>query len=199
MTKSNASKTPAAKSAKNAKTTKVTKVETAPATTGKRGGGRKAPVFSDTAKIAQALRFIADGNMNGFTAAGFSQHHIRQLGKGVSGGMFGPGQGLGYVEVVKDESERPEGVKGRRPMVPRLTADGKKRLKELEAQIARKLAKEAAGAAAEKAPAKAKEKVAAKVKETPVETPAPAAETPASEPVPEQTETVAEAGESQAA
>lgn len=131
----------AAKKADTSKTKGATKpAAKAEAKVSKAGGGRKLPIFSDKAKIVQALEFIRDRKMDAFLAAGFSQHHIRQLGKGVSGGMFGGDNGgLGYVEMVKDETPRAEGEKlGRRPLVPQLTKEGSKFLKTEEMKAARK-------------------------------------------------------------
>lgn len=156
----------------------------------KSGGGRKTPVFADKAKIHQALGFLKTNDMDGFTKAGFSQHHIRQLGQGVSGGMFGPGSGLGYVEMVKDESPRKEGDKsGRRPLVPRLTEAGKKFFQVAEMSAKRK------AAASEKSESKSK----AKPVETAPAAPAAQNEAPAQEPATEQPQTEATTSGDQAA
>lgn len=136
----------------------------APVTEKKVGGGRKQPIFSDRTKIHEALTFLSTGNMDGFLKAGFSQHHIRQLGKGVSGGLFK--EGLEMVEMVKDESPRKDGENGRRPLVPQLTAKGKSALKTFEANAARKAGNEAKSNAKSKTRAeKAAEAPAAPVQE----------------------------------
>lgn len=170
----------APKAAKKSGGKSKAKTETAPAPAAveapKKSG--KQPVFADKTKIVEALTFLRANDMAGFTAAGFSMHHVRQLGKGVSGGVFGPGAGLGYVEMVADTSERPEGAKGRRPLVPSLTAEGKKFLQIAELNAKRKAAKAAKDApATESAP---QETVAA---DTTPETPS---EAPATETVAEQ-------------
>lgn len=157
------------------------------------GGGRKPPVFSDKSKIHEALVCIRDGKP--IESIGLSQHHIRQLGAGVSGGEFGPGKGLGFVEMIRDPAERKEGERGRRKMIPALTKTGKQALQVFEMNAKRKAAKESG-------------EVKPKVEKAPK---APAVATqPASEPaqevtvtVPEGTEvkveTVAEGDQSQAA
>lgn len=160
----------------------------------KTGGRNRLPIFSDKAKIVEALGFIHSGNMDGFAKAGFSQHHIRQLGKGVSGGMFGPGAGLGYVEMVADQSPRADGSKGRRPLVPALTKEGSKFLKTEEMKAARKAGETPAPKSEKSAPKTGNKPKAPKV-EAKTET---APEAPAVEAQPQvETAPVTDAGNSE--
>ncbi len=90
---------------------------------------KKQAKFLNPIVLLSALTIIRD---NGdLAAAGFSAHHVRQLGpKGVSGGPFGPGAGLGLIDMVP--APRAEGVKGRLPLVPVLNDAGKKFIADAE-------------------------------------------------------------------
>lgn len=131
-----------------------TNVATPVATTvkGKRG---KTPKFTDKSTQFAALAIVRD-NAPGdviakFSEIGLSGHHLRQLGAGVGGGLFATG--LGFIELQKDTSERPEGVKGKRPKLIVLTPKGKQFMGLMKANMARKAVAEArAAAAAEAAP-----------------------------------------------